>query len=171
MEANIPKHLRPVRTQLVRSALKKFDITSGIIDMSFIGNSVVHLLVDDNKRKYIEDQLTKHTLLLPNFDPLTLPTHLTQDANEATITALQVDAREFCIRRLAVLLKRSGPTKRAGVLQDFPTAIQTAALETAGLTANTYPQRNFNLNSFLPRHQQQPTPPNLSSQNNMETNV
>ncbi|KAI8839616.1 hypothetical protein BC829DRAFT_447145 [Chytridium lagenaria] len=122
-------------------------------------------LSDETQRDHIEEQLSKQMLLLRNFDPLELPPHIAEAHKDDhdTTALLKNDARDFCVKRLAVLLKRSGPSKRIGVLQEFPSSIQTAALEMAGLTLATYPRRRLSIGSFIPRLSI-PTPSNIAAE-------
>ncbi|KAI8829326.1 hypothetical protein BC829DRAFT_423986 [Chytridium lagenaria] len=63
----------PLRYTIIRNALLTLGIESGVLDMSFIGKSVVHLLCDSSKADFIQTRLTNKGVFLPNFNPLEVP--------------------------------------------------------------------------------------------------
>ncbi|KAI8828639.1 hypothetical protein BC829DRAFT_424158 [Chytridium lagenaria] len=63
----------PLRYTIIRNALLAIGIDSGVLDMSFIGKSVVHLLCDSSKAASIQSKLTSKGVFLPEFNPLEVP--------------------------------------------------------------------------------------------------
>ncbi|KAJ3202200.1 hypothetical protein HDU67_000722 [Dinochytrium kinnereticum] len=127
--------LKGQRYVVIREALRSIGISSGVLDMSFIGGSVVHLLVDSAHTATITTALRKKGVLLPEFNPLSVPAHLAQD-DHAAQARLEADASKKCVDRLAILLRRSGPVKRDAVLRGIPEEIAHAALAKSNQASN-----------------------------------
>ncbi|KAI8850369.1 hypothetical protein BC829DRAFT_442191 [Chytridium lagenaria] len=71
----------PLRYTIIRNALLTLGISSGILDMSFIGKSVVHLLCDSSKAAFIQSRLTDKGVFLPAFNPLEVPELVVRTTN------------------------------------------------------------------------------------------
>ncbi|KAI8832876.1 hypothetical protein BC829DRAFT_422698 [Chytridium lagenaria] len=57
----------PFRYTIIRNALLTLGIDSGVLDMSFIGKSVVHLLCDSSKATFIQSRLTNKGCVPPKL--------------------------------------------------------------------------------------------------------
>ncbi|KAI8830710.1 hypothetical protein BC829DRAFT_449600 [Chytridium lagenaria] len=120
------------RFVIVREALRTLGISSGVIDMSFVGSSVIHILVDPAELPTITATLRRHGLLLENFDPLAVPAHRYNGDGGARPSSSQIAlARTNCIRRLAILLSRSGSIKNRRHYSFLPADVITEASQLA----------------------------------------
>ncbi|KAJ3209741.1 hypothetical protein HDU67_005960 [Dinochytrium kinnereticum] len=131
--------LKSQRYVVIREALRSIAISSGILDMSFIGGSVVHLLVDAAHTTTITAALRKKGVLLPDFNPLAVPAHLAH-AGQADQARLESDASKKCVDRLAILLRRSGRVKREAVLRGMPEDIVQLALAKSAPPSRSRPE-------------------------------
>ncbi|KAI8829324.1 hypothetical protein BC829DRAFT_423984 [Chytridium lagenaria] len=123
--------LKSQRFVVVREALRTIGITSGVIDMSFVGSSVIHLLVDSAATDTITTCLRRHGFLLTDFDPLVVPPHSIAPSLSAPSTDQVDGCRTNCIRRLAILLSRSGAVKADAITRPFSPDIANAAIALA----------------------------------------
>ncbi|KAI8847299.1 hypothetical protein BC829DRAFT_418450 [Chytridium lagenaria] len=96
----------PLRYTIIRNALLAIGITSGVLDMSFIGKSVVHLLCDSSKAEFIQERLTAKGVFLPGFDPLEVP-DLVVSSSKSKEERVK-EGRHNCIKRLGGLYARGG---------------------------------------------------------------
>ncbi|KAI8829577.1 hypothetical protein BC829DRAFT_423890 [Chytridium lagenaria] len=119
----------PLRYTIIRNALLTLGITSGVLDMSFIGKSVVHLLCDASKASFIQERLTDKGVYLPNFDPLEVP-ELVVSSTKSKEERMK-EGRLNCIKRLGGLYARGGQQIKLacldGVDNDMADAIRTQA--------------------------------------------
>ncbi|KAJ1533916.1 hypothetical protein HK096_004592, partial [Nowakowskiella sp. JEL0078] len=65
------------RIVYIREALKHINITKGVLEVSFIGGSVVHLIVVSDIADEILVKLEDACILLKGFQPLADPPHCT----------------------------------------------------------------------------------------------
>jgi hypothetical protein len=100
------------RYELVRGALRSLGITQGVFDMSFIGKSITHLLVDAAFASDISAKLGPD-ILLSDFDPLAQPAHTTDSHNTQR-------SREAFVDRIAILLSRNHGPRRTAILSAVP---------------------------------------------------
>ncbi|KAI8851124.1 hypothetical protein BC829DRAFT_415617 [Chytridium lagenaria] len=96
----------PKRYLMVRNALMAIGIDSGIMEMSFIGQSVVHLMCDSSKAAFIEKKLTDKGVFLPAFDPL-----------EQIHEEREKEGRLNCTKRLGALYSRGGQQIKQACLE------------------------------------------------------
>ncbi|KAI8838656.1 hypothetical protein BC829DRAFT_421174 [Chytridium lagenaria] len=107
----------PKRFVTVRNALFTLGITSGILEMSFIGKSVVHLLCDSSKAAHIQECLTKKGVFLPGFNPLEVPELVVSSGK--SLEEREKEGRVNCIRRLGGLYCRGGQQIKKACLEGF----------------------------------------------------
>ncbi|KAI8833190.1 hypothetical protein BC829DRAFT_422611 [Chytridium lagenaria] len=119
LKASVPSGtLWPKRFLIMREALKTLGIKEGIVDMSFVGGSVVHLLVSNEKVDEVEEALRKAGRLLVDFDPLGVPDLPSNQGRSST--ELKRMAHDNCVKRLGNLYARGGQhTKDAVTLTRF----------------------------------------------------
>ncbi|KAI8828432.1 hypothetical protein BC829DRAFT_424204 [Chytridium lagenaria] len=132
----------PQRFVIILEALLILRIKDGIIDMSFIGKSVIHLFCDDAHVTDIKKRLQDAGHLLVDFDPLEIPDLVI--ASTESKTEREREGRENVIKRLGAMYHRGGlQFKQAwlhGVPEDLATAIcHHAATYAAPNVSDTHP--------------------------------
>ncbi|KAI8838654.1 hypothetical protein BC829DRAFT_421172 [Chytridium lagenaria] len=105
----------PKRYLMVRNALMAIGIDSGIMEMSFIGQSVVHLMCDSSKAAFIEKKLTDKGVFLPAFDPLEVPK--LNVASSKSHEEREKEGRLNCTKRLGALYSRGGQQIKQACLE------------------------------------------------------
>ncbi|KAI8828640.1 hypothetical protein BC829DRAFT_424159 [Chytridium lagenaria] len=103
------------RYLMVRNALMAIGIDSGIMEMSFIGQSVVHLMCDSSKAAFIEKKLTDKGVFLPAFDPLEVPK--LNVASSKSHEEREKEGRLNCTKRLGALYSRGGQQIKQACLE------------------------------------------------------
>ncbi|KAI8847298.1 hypothetical protein BC829DRAFT_444628 [Chytridium lagenaria] len=121
-KASVPSGpLWPKRFLIIREALKTLGIGDGIIDMSFVGGSVVHLLVSSDKVDEVEEALRKAGRLLLDFDPLGIPDIPSNQGRSSS--ELKRSAHDNCVKRLGNLYSRGGQHTKDAVTRDLPPSV------------------------------------------------
>ncbi|KAI8828129.1 hypothetical protein BC829DRAFT_424250 [Chytridium lagenaria] len=105
----------PLRYTIIRNALLTLGISTGVLDMSFIGKSVVHLLCDSSKAEFIQGRLTDKGVFLPAFDPLEVPDLVVSSSKSKEERARE--GRQNCIKRLGGLFARGGTQIKSACLE------------------------------------------------------
>ncbi|KAJ3089273.1 hypothetical protein HDU96_003822, partial [Phlyctochytrium bullatum] len=114
----IPKDLpRNRHRTFARDVLRAIGITDGVALISFIGRSVIHLVVAESYHEHVTQALNRQESLLPDFDITSYPAHCTTDA--------QREEYRTCVtpiikNRLAILLSTTYGGRRDCVRSLLP---------------------------------------------------
>ena len=110
----------------IHQALKHVGISSGILDMSFIGNSICHLVANKADANEIEAILFEKQILIHNFDLSVDPEHLSAVYTEQQQAA---NKRHF-VGRIAALANHAWfHDMAAGIIRELPAELMPALHE------------------------------------------
>ncbi|KAI8848714.1 hypothetical protein BC829DRAFT_417333 [Chytridium lagenaria] len=101
-------------------------IETGVLEISFVGQSVVYFFCDD----------TAKGVLLPDFNPLEVPVLVV--AGSKTKTEREAESRRNCARRLEAMYHHGGQQIKAACLEGFD---ETFAEENTPWAATAKPQQ------------------------------
>ncbi|KAJ3093148.1 hypothetical protein HDU96_002510, partial [Phlyctochytrium bullatum] len=118
---SIPKELPRNRyLDVARNILNALGINDGVAFISFVGRSVMHLVVEEQVSDNIVRILSKDDAYLPNFDITGYPDHCTTETQR---TAYRTRTRPIFMKRMAILLSSTTGGRRACIRSLIPEAL------------------------------------------------
>ncbi|KAI8849145.1 hypothetical protein BC829DRAFT_416970 [Chytridium lagenaria] len=133
----------PKRYLMVRNALLAIGIDSGVMEMSFIGQSVVHLMCDSSKAAFIEKKLIDKGVFLPAFDPLEVPQ--LNVASSKSHAEREKEGRLNCTKRLGALYSRGGQQIKQACLEGLDDTLAEEVRTQARIYAEERQRRDAEL--------------------------
>ncbi|KAJ3085689.1 hypothetical protein HDU96_005301, partial [Phlyctochytrium bullatum] len=140
---------RPRHREFVRQALQATGAGDGIVGVSPVGRSVVHLLISDRSLARTTTALEKMDALLPSFDPLAPPPHV---FSPAQADAHRSRAPAAYVERIAIMLAAASGARYHAILDAVPAHLREQAATSAA-------SRRRDHEDYLARQAQPTAPP------------
>ncbi|KAI8846726.1 hypothetical protein BC829DRAFT_445038 [Chytridium lagenaria] len=142
MRGSVPAgNMWPQRFVIIREALSTIGIKMGVVDMSFIGKSVIHLFCDEAHAKDIQHHLQNAGYLLTDFDPLEVPELVVASGKSKSVR--EREGRENFVKRLGAMYYRGGQQIKNACLEGVSDDLQEAIRQHASSYAASSVLRPF----------------------------